>query len=87
MALEGIRKTRTVPAELSGTGKPVEIVDEYWYSPALSIYMTIRHNDPRTGEQLVVVTKVERAEPPATDLAVPSNFKIVDETPPPVTEP
>lgn len=80
--LEGTRKTRTIPAEISGTGQPVQVIDEYWYSPALSIYMIIRHNDPRTGEQLVAVTHVQRTQPPATDLTVPSDFKIVDETPP-----
>lgn len=87
LELQGIRKIRTIPSESSGTGKPVEVVDEYWYSPALSMYMTIRHNDPRTGEQLVAVTHVERAEPPATDLTVPSGFKVVDETPPVMTQP
>ncbi len=71
---------------MSGTGQAVEIIDEYWYSPALSIYMTIRHNDPRTGEQLVVVTHIERAEPPAAELLVPPGFKVVDETPPEAPE-
>ena len=64
------------------TGKAIEVVDEYWYSPELSIYMIIRHSDPRTGEQLVAVQKVERAEPPAEVFAVPASYKVVDETPP-----
>ncbi len=59
LELKGIRKQRTVPAEMSGTGKPVVITDDYWYSPELAIYMTIRHDDPRTGEQLVAVTHVQ----------------------------
>ena len=82
--LQGTRKTHTIPAELSGTGKPIQVIDEYWYSPALSIYMIIRHNDPRTGEQIVAVTHVQRGEPDAAELTVPSDFKIVDETPPTV---
>ena len=80
--LHGRRDTRVVSAEASGTGKPVTVTDEYWYSEALSIYMIIRHNDPRTGEQLVAVSKVERVEPDAQRFAVPSDYKIVDETPP-----
>jgi hypothetical protein len=80
--LQGIRKQRTVSAEMSGTGKPVVITDDYWYSPDLAIYMTIRHDDPRTGEQLVAVTHVERAEPPAEMFIVPPEYKVVDETTP-----
>lgn len=85
--LTGTRKSRIIPAERSGTGQPVTITDDYWYSPELAIYLIIRHDDPRTGEQLVAVTQIERAEPPADLLAVPEDYKIVDETPPPRTPP
>ena len=61
MELHGLRRQRIVAAEMSGTGKPVTVTDDYWYSPELSIYMTIRHEDPRTGEQMVAVTHVTRA--------------------------
>jgi hypothetical protein len=80
--LRGTRKTLTIPAEMSGTGKPIVVTDDYWYSEALSIYMIIRHNDPRTGEQLIAVTNVERTEPPAELFAVPAEYKVVDETTP-----
>jgi hypothetical protein len=82
LTLTGIRKTHTLPAAMSSTGKDVVIVDEYWYSPDLSIYLIIRHNDPRTGEQLVAVTNVDRHEPAASLFAVPASYKIVDENPP-----
>jgi hypothetical protein len=81
--LVGTRKTRVISAQASGTNEPVTITDDYWYSPDLSIYLIIRHDDPRTGEQLVAVTHIERTEPPAELLAVPEDYKIVDETPPP----
>ena len=80
--LAGTRKTQVIPADRSGTGLPVTITDDYWYSPDLSIYLIIRHDDPRTGEQLVAVTHIERVEPAAELLAVPDNYKVVDETPP-----
>lgn len=80
--LHGIRKQRTIPAEMSGTGKPVVITDDYWYSPDLAIYMTIRHDDPRTGEQLIVVTDVDRHDPPNQTFVVPPEYKLVDETTP-----
>ena len=81
--LKGIRKARTIPAPASYTGQPVVIDDEYWYSPDLSVYMIIKHDDPRTGEQIVAVSKVDRREPPADLFAVPADCKVVDETPPP----
>jgi hypothetical protein len=80
--LTGIRKTRIVPATVSGTGQPLTITDDYWYSPELSIYLIIRHDDPRTGEQIVAVTHIERGEPEAGLLLVPDGYKRVDETPP-----
>jgi hypothetical protein len=82
LILTGIRRTRTIPATMSGTGKDVVIIDEYWYSPDLSIYMIIKHNDPRTGEQIVAVSEVDRHEPGASLLSVPADYKIVDENPP-----
>jgi hypothetical protein len=82
LTLTGIRKTHIIPANMSSTGKEIAIVDEYWYSPDLSIYMIIKHNDPRTGEQLVAVSNVERHEPAASVFAIPANYKIVDENPP-----
>lgn len=80
--LRGIRKSRTVPADQSGTGKQIVIVDEYWYSPDLSIYLIIKHNDPRTGEQIVAVSEIDRHEPDASLFAVPTKYKVVDENPP-----
>lgn len=82
VVLRGLRKSRTLPAEMSGTGKPLVIVDEYWYSTDLGIDMIIRHEDPRTGEQMVAVTEVKRGEPDASIFQVPANYKLVDETPP-----
>jgi hypothetical protein len=57
------------------------VVDEYWYAPDLSIYLLVKHNDPRTGEQIVAVSEVDRREPDAAQFSVPANFKIADETP------
>jgi hypothetical protein len=83
MSLHGTRKSWTVPAALSGTGGELEIVDQYWYSPDLSIYTMIQHDDPRTGEQIVAVKNISRAEPDAALFSVPSGYRIVDETPAP----
>jgi hypothetical protein len=82
LTLTGIRKTHIIPAAASTTGKDIVIIDEYWYSPDLAVYMIIKHNDPRTGEQIVAITDVERHEPEASLFVVPHTYKVVDETPP-----
>ena len=81
--LHGLRRERTIPADRSGTGKPVVITDDYWYAPQLSIYLIVRHDDPRTGEQMIAVTDVNAHEPDATLFVVPAGYKVLDETPPP----
>jgi hypothetical protein len=85
--LRGTQKQRTIPAVASGTGLPVTITDQYWYAPDLFVYLIVKHDDPRTGEQIVAVTHIDRHEPPAQRFEVPAGFKIVDETPPPPTVP
>jgi hypothetical protein len=48
--------------------------------------MIIKHNDPRTGEQIVAVSEVDRHEPPVTLMSVPPGYKVVDENPPEATQ-
>jgi hypothetical protein len=81
LPLHGTRKLRTVPAALSGTGREITITDDYWYSDELKVYLVLRHNDPRTGEQIVGITKVDRQEPDPAIFQIPPGYKIVDETP------
>src|SRR5271156_1166860 len=57
--VHGRKSIRTVPASASGTGKPVVVTDEYWYSEELHLNMLVKHDDPRTGQQTVTVTKVK----------------------------
>jgi hypothetical protein len=79
--VRGSRKSKTIPAQFSGTGQAIVVIDEYWYSEDLHLNMLVKHNDPRTGEQTVTVTHVNRGEPDQTMFQVPSGYKIVDETP------
>ena len=81
--LRGTKKVWTVSATTSGTGKDVDIVDQYWYSPELSVYLIIEHDDPRTGEQIVAVKNVSRTAPDESLFAVPAHYRVVDETPEP----
>jgi len=67
-----IRGTRQTTAD--GT------VDEYWYSPDLSICTRRKHKDSR-WEQTFTVTKLDRHEPDASIFAVPATYTIVAQAP------
>jgi len=81
LLLHGTRKLKTISATLSGTGREVTITDDYWYSEDLKVYLVLKHNDPRTGEQIVGIVKAERNEPDPRTFQIPAGYKILDETP------
>ena len=75
VSVHGVRKSTIVPATVSGTGKPVIVTDETWYSEELHrLNMLIKHNDPRTGQQTVTVTHVDRNEPNPTMFQIPASY-------------
>jgi hypothetical protein len=81
VVVRGHLSTRTISAKVSGTGKIVTVTDEIWYSDELHLNMLVKHDDPRTGQQTVTVTHVNRSEPDAGMFEVPGDYKVVDETP------
>ena len=83
LALHGTRKSRTLPASAAGSQHEIVVTDEYWYSEDLHMYMIVKHNDPRTGEQIVAITEATRSEPDPSRFTVPEGYKFVDETPVP----
>ena len=78
----GTRVTRNIAPEASGTGNPVQVVDEFWYSEELHMNLLERHTDVRGGVQTVAITSIKREEPPPALFEVPEGYKIVDVTPP-----
>jgi hypothetical protein len=80
VVVHGTKTSRTISGSASGTGKAVTVTDETWYSEELHLNMLVKHNDPRTGEQTVTITKVERSEPPAEKFEIPADYKLLDET-------
>ena len=79
---KGTRTTRTVPGQVSGTGKPVTVTDEVWYSEDLHMNLLEEHTDARGGKQTVAILSIQRDEPAPALFEVPSGYKIVDMTPP-----
>jgi hypothetical protein len=81
VTVRGLRRTRTINPVAGGTMKPINVVDEYWYSEDLHLVMLEKHDDPRTGEQIVAITDVHRGEPDAKVFALPEGYRTVDLTP------
>jgi hypothetical protein len=82
MPARGTRITREVPGQSSGTGKPVKIVDEFWYSEDLHMNLLERHTDVRGGVQTLAILSIQRKEPASSLFEVPPGYKTVDMTPP-----
>lgn len=81
LSLHGVRTSKTVTMALSGAQHAIVVTDEYWFSADLSMYMIVKHNDPRSGEQIVAITQADRNEPDPARFAVPAGYRVVDETP------
>jgi hypothetical protein len=73
---EGTRTTITIPAGEIGNERPIEIVNERWYSPELQLVVMSRHSDPRSGETTYKLTNINRIEPAKSLFEVPANFTV-----------
>ncbi len=75
---EGTRTTMTIAAGSIGNERPIEVVDERWYSTELQTTVMSKHSDPRMGETTYRLTKVSRAEPPPALFEVPADYRLAD---------
>ena len=73
---EGTRTTITISAGQIGNDRPIEIVNERWYSPELQMVVMTRHSDPRLGETTYRVTNISRTEPPKSLFEVPDGYTV-----------
>ena len=73
---EGTRTTVTIPAGEIGNERPIEIVNERWYSPELQLMVMTRQSDPRTGETTYKLTNINRTEPAKSLFEVPSGYTV-----------
>ena len=73
---QGTRTTTTIPAGDIGNDRPINIVDEQWYSPDLQMTIMTKHSDPRTGETSFALKNINRSNPPPTLFEVPSDYTV-----------
>ncbi len=82
VSADGTRTTRIIPTGEIGNVRPIEIVDESWYSPELQMLLLTRHNDPRSGETIYRLTNTNRRDPEPALFEIPAGYRILDKTAP-----
>ncbi len=73
---EGTRSTVTIPAGEIGNERPIDIINESWYSPELQTLVMTRHSDPRFGESSYRLTNIDRSEPARSLFEVPADYTL-----------
>jgi hypothetical protein len=76
---EGKRVTEIIPEGKIGNERPIEIVNETWYSPELQTTVMSKHSDPRSGDVVYTLKNISRAEPDPALFTVPPDYKIREE--------
>ncbi len=77
---KGTLTTHTIPAQSSGTGKEVKVVDEVYFSEDLHMNLYELHTDVRGGQQTVAILSIKMQEPDPSLFELPPGYKIVDAT-------
>jgi hypothetical protein len=65
-----------IPTDRVGNDRPMQITDERWESPDLSLVVYSRYSDPRTGVIEYRLTNITRTEPAADLFQVPADYTI-----------
>lgn len=78
LLVTGVRTIDVIPAGKIGNAQPIEVVSEVWTSPELQTIVYSKLTDPRTGEHVLQLSNVQRAEPAPSLFTVPSDFQRVD---------
>jgi hypothetical protein len=76
MNVQGERRTHTIEAGEIGNDRPIQTIDEHWYSTELQLDVMSRHSDPRIGEQITRLVDVRRGEPDASLFQAPAGYTI-----------
>jgi len=75
---DGTRFSTTLETGAVGNDRPIQMVNERWYSSELQTVIMTKHSDPRTGEEIFRLTNVSRTEPGADLFQVPANYQLSD---------
>jgi len=73
---EGTRVSTTLETGAIGNDRPIQMVNERWFSSELKTIVMTKHSDPRTGEEIFRLTNISRTEPGTDLFQVPTNYQI-----------
>jgi hypothetical protein len=73
---EGKLRSYTIPAGEIGNKNPITVSTETWTSPELQITVYSKHSDPRTGDAIYRLAKVNRNEQPMSLFTVPDGYTV-----------
>jgi hypothetical protein len=76
LVVQGKRTTKTIPSGAQGNDRPFNIVTERWFSKELELYILIKTNDPRSGENTIKTIVTDRGEPDPSLFQVPADYTI-----------
>jgi len=74
---EGTSTNETIPVGAIGNDRPIQVVNERWYSNELKTTVMTKHSDPRTGEEVFRLTNIRRIEPGLDLFQVPAGYQVV----------
>jgi hypothetical protein len=76
LKVEGVRVTTTIPAIEMANKQPGKIVYERWYSQELRRTILIKCTDPRFGEAVFRLTRIDRNEPAHELFTIPAGYTL-----------
>lgn len=72
----GTQQTITIPAGEVGNERPIQIVTETWYAPAIEAVVQSSTNDPRFGQTAYQLHNVQLSAPPRDLFTPPADYRI-----------
>jgi hypothetical protein len=76
---EGTRNVETIETGEIGNDRPIQIVNEQWYSDELGMMVMSKHTDPRSGDESFRVTNIRRGDPASYLFQPPADSHVVNE--------
>lgn len=82
LTAEGTRLTMTTAAGVEGNDRPLTRVCDHWQSEELKITILSNCTDPRSGNSVIRMQNIDRAEPDPLLFQVPPDYTVEEETGP-----
>jgi hypothetical protein len=77
----GRRTTVTIPAGEIGNDRPIQVVNETWYSSDLKMMVKSSNSDPRFGDTSFELTNIIRSEPDPGLFQIPADYVVSEDKP------